>query len=492
MLESEDKNDNSEQIIDNSNNIKRIPTKLKIENFIFKNEVYSDYKPSYFHEAKDNENKDRKSLCFAAIMCSAFYILLIVMIITGKIYPYIFPCFLLFICACIGTWKVFPFYLFSISTINVIDYLKKRINAKVKLAENLPIPAKYIVDVTGKIDIPKEYNFVSVSKIQYFIDKSLNDFINKYYSKKIDKDDLNKKDIDLLDEDEDEDSKFMKKKIRKKQKKENYKPLNYILIKIQNLYYGGSEFFEKPYNILEDFTQLIVIDKKFFYFAKYGSIIFSILQIQWIFTLILDCMKYGDTYICIHPAKIFIGENNYLSPDITEINIHGEVIKQEDDNILEIDHERIEKIKRIYRGRVEKLKEKMEIEREKEMEERKELEKYRKKIKMEEKKRKENTETLGLWENNNYKIYVYREYNIVYLNLTVWEDNDVSFYKTIKLGDYNPKIRKEEYEGDTNLTTVFIPKGYNIKIIVTNFEYRYNIKIGNGIFDKSFRYNQEE
>lgn len=201
-------------------------------------------------------------------------------------------------------------------------------------------------------------------------------------------------------------------------------------------------------------------------------------------------MKYGGTYIIIHPAKIFIGENNYLNPNITEINIHGEVIKQEDDNILEIDHERIKKIKEIYKGRVEKLKEKIEIEREKEMEERKELEEYRKKIEMKEKKRKENTETLGLWENNNYKIYVYREYNTVYLNLTVWEDNDVSFYKTIKLGDYNPKIRKEEYEGDTNLTTVYIPNGYDIKIIVSNFEFQYNIKIGNGKFDKSFKYNK--
>ena len=74
------------------------------------------------------------------------------------------------------------------------------------------------VDVTGKIDIPKKYNFVSVSKIQYFIDKSLSDFINKYYLKKIDKDDLNKKDIDLFDEDEDKDSKFMKKKKYKKKK----------------------------------------------------------------------------------------------------------------------------------------------------------------------------------------------------------------------------------------------------------------------------------
>ena len=203
-------------------------------------------------------------------------------------------------------------------------------------------------------------------------------------------------------------------------------------------------------------------------------------------------MKYGENYIIIRPAKVFIGENNYLNSNITEINIHGEVIKQEDDNILEIDHERIEKIKESYKSKVEELKEEMKIEKEKERLERKEREKYRKKKEMEDKIRKENTETLSLWENNNYKIYVYREYNTVYLKLTVWEDNGVSLYKTIKLGDYNPKIREEEYEGDTNLTTVYIPKGYDIKIIVTNFEFRYNIKIGNGKFDKIFRYNQDE
>jgi hypothetical protein len=39
------------------------------------------------------------------------------------------------------------------------------------------------------------------------------------------------------------------------------------------------------------------------------------------------------------------------------------------------------------------------------------------------------------------------------------------------------------------LTSVFTPRGFDIKIKVTNFERNYNIKIGNGIFDRSFRYN---
>ena len=122
------------------------------------------------------------------------------------------------------------------------------------------------------------------------------------------------------------------------------------------------------------------------------------------------------------------------------------------------------------------------------MEKKEEREKLKKKREMEEKRRKENTETLSLWQNNNYVIRVIREFNTVYLKLTVMEFNEISLSRTFELGDYNPKIRKEEYEGDTNLSTVYIPKGYYIKIIVTNFESRYNIKIGNGLFDKSFRY----
>ena len=64
------------------------------------------------------------------------------------------------------TFKVFPLFLFEISTKNVKAHLKKIINAKVKLTEKELIPAKYIVDIAGKIDIPKKYNFVYVRKIQ--------------------------------------------------------------------------------------------------------------------------------------------------------------------------------------------------------------------------------------------------------------------------------------------------------------------------------------
>ena len=144
MIECEDKDDYSEQIIDNQ----RISKELKIENFI-------SHRQSYFYSENDDEKNDIQIILASGVFSTGFHILLIVMIVTGEIYPYIFPVVLIFICACISTWKVFPFYLFSISTINVIDHLKKIINAKVILNDNIPIPAKYVVDVTGKIDIPK-------------------------------------------------------------------------------------------------------------------------------------------------------------------------------------------------------------------------------------------------------------------------------------------------------------------------------------------------
>lgn len=486
MKEMENKNDNSEQIIENNNNKKRIPTILKIENnFNLGNESsYFKYKPSYFHKNYydyKEEKKKKEYLLGAIAFNNIFHLFLILILKTGNYYL-IFPCVCIFICSFISSFLIFPYYLYSISTINVIDYLKKRINAKVFLSKK--IPAKYVVDVTGKIDIPKNYNFVFVSKIQYFIDKSLSNFIDKYLNTV--KDD----DSDSLDKDDDEDVDEYEDKNEKKKKNDNqeYRYLNYSFIK--GLYYRGDIFLEKPFISSNDFGEVFVIDKKFFYFAKYGSILFSILQIQWILTLILKLMKYSDNYIVIRPAKVFISENNYLNTNKTEINIHGKVIKQEDDNILKIFHKVIKNIRKKYNLKQKKLKEENRIKREIEKKKREELENIEKKKQIEEKKRKENTETLGLWENDNYKIYVYREYNTVYLKLTVWENYEVSLNKTIELGNYNPKIKKEEYEGDTNLTTVYIPKGYYIKIIVTNFEYRYNIKIGNGKFDKSFKYNQ--
>lgn len=272
--------------------------------------------------------------------------------------------------------------------------------------------------------------------------------------------------------------------LKKKKKKDlRYTNIDNTILKNKSLYYSSAEKF--------------IINKKFFYFAKYGSIAFSILQIQWIFSLILDLLSYGEEYIVINPIKLFIYEKVYLDHDKTKINIHGEVITQEEDITLEINEEFIEKLKEKYKLRLEEIKLKNEIEREKErekMKERKKIEKERekerKKKEKEERERRENTKELSLWKNDNYKIYVYREYNTVYLNLTVWAYNEISFQKTIELGDYNFEVEEEEYEGDTSLTTVYIPNGYYIKIIVSNFEFQYNIKIGNGKFDKSFKYNK--
>ena len=64
-----------------------------------------------------------------------------------------------------------------------------------------------------------------------------------------------------------------------------------------------------------------------------------------ILTLNLDLLNYGEDYIDIYPAKILIDEKDYLNPNGTEVNIHGETINKEYNNKFEIAQEDIERIK---------------------------------------------------------------------------------------------------------------------------------------------------
>ena len=124
----------------------------------------------------------------------------------------------------------------------------------------------------------------------------------------------------------------------------------------------------------------------------------------------------------------------------------------------------------------------------KDFKEEEELEQLKLKMKEDRKRElKKNTEILSKWENSNYYIEVYREYIKVKLLLIVREYRKEVINNRFKLGDYDSSI--EENVEDLGLTSVFTPRGINIKIKVTNFEHNYNIKIGNGIFDRSFKYN---
>ena len=235
------------------------------------------------------------------------------------------------------------------------------------------------------------------------------------------------------------------------------------------LYYGESGFSQN--------NEIFVINNNFlFKFSKYGSYVFSILQIQWIFSIFLYLYGYFE-YIENYPAKLIVSE--YLNHDITEINIHGKVFKQEDNITLEYKEKAIEAVKEkfISEQKQEKLKQERKIQKEKEEAEKKRL-------------LEENTVTLSIWDNNNYTMKVYREYNTVYLTLEVYDHRTLRYRKRIKLGNYDSNITEKEYEGETEGTTVFIHNGYDIKITITNYEYKYNIIVGNGIYDNSFSYNR--
>ena len=103
--------------------------------------------------------------------------------------------------------------------------------------------------------------------------------------------------------------------------------------------------------------------------------------------------------------------------------------------------------------------------------------------KKEEKRIKDNTYILSRFENNNYYINVKREDNDVYLYFRTRDDKH--YLNNYYLGRYNPNIKEEIlYEGRT---TIYKPKGAKGRIEVTNYEFKYNVKI-NDDFSRSYDY----
>ena len=111
---------------------------------------------------------------------------------------------------------------------------------------------------------------------------------------------------------------------------------------------------------------------------------------------------------------------------------------------------------------------------------------YLKRIENDEKEKQrieENTYVLSLFKNNNYTIKVKREDNDVYL---YFQTRDGKHYlNNYYLGEYNPDIKKEIYYEDR--TTIYQPKGVKCRIEVTNYEFKFNLKI-NDDFSRSYDY----
>ena len=113
--------------------------------------------------------------------------------------------------------------------------------------------------------------------------------------------------------------------------------------------------------------------------------------------------------------------------------------------------------------------------------------KEKERISEEKRKLRENTKFLSSWDNANYYIKVQKVYDNVEVKLEIYY-RDETIRKKIDVGDYEPDA--EEREEDLGNSSVYYPRGKNIKIEVTNYERKYTIKVGNK-FSASYFYKNE-
>ena len=299
-------------------------------------------------------------------------------------------------------------------------------------------PAKYSTDITGTINIPKNISYARILDVQFYTEFDYKNFYEQY--KKIY-------------------SKFYCEAIISNENK---------IININR----------RIYSLNSNSSSSSV---------NFYTTICCLLLLQWLNAFIKSFCSNKIVIIC--PAKLITKE--FALNSKTCICVHGKKIIPEQFNTVEINLERNEKFENKYKTfeKKEKIrKEKEEEERKKKEEERKKEEEERYKRLKEEEERKldeeRNTENLSVFYNNNYKIKVYRIYDDVHLKMWCRTAKGPYEYESY-LGYYDKDF--EENIKDEGNCTIYYPKGFNIKIEVTNFENRFNVKIGTE-FTKSFLY----
>ena len=173
-------------------------------------------------------------------------------------------------------YKLFPFYLKKIDIRrNFSEYIEKMLNTQVKIEtkNRTNIDYKYIYDITGKINIPKNHKFISVKKFQIFIDKDIKNIRAKCAFIDRKKDLFKKIYIKFSDQDKDDKLKFA--------------PIEY-----DN--FNNSKFD----------NQLIVfaLDNTNFQIIINISYVLLVFQVLWIFAIYMILNNYSAC-IDIYPAK---------------------------------------------------------------------------------------------------------------------------------------------------------------------------------------------
>ena len=364
-----------------------------------------------------------------------FYLLFLTVILTGNS---IFYFILIYFIGLIVQVKVFPIpcnYNSKIEFENDIYKLLKS-SAEISLTKYKKItcnyPGKYIFDITGDINIPKDIKFVKFGNIQYYVDEGIVDF---------------KKHFDTL---------YGKSKLKKKLMCDDKQ------FSLSNLYYDLSS--DNNYYSITIKTRIL-----------------SFLLLEWIEAIYYN--YFSSNCIIIYPAKLISKQNNVYAE--TKINIHGNVIENKYYVVSKNDTEQSENLEQEYLNNLKNIKEKKEKEKEekrKEME-RKQIEKERRLERQRD--RENNTEILCNYKTNNFNITFKKIYDEVYAYLVVYQKNK-NIKKEIDLGEYEEYAEEEIIDKEGNSVTYY-PKGKDIKIEFINFEYKYIIKIGT-IFSESYYY----
>ena len=375
------------------------------------------------------------------IFSVTFYLLLISVILTMKIWLIIFLIFIYF------TGSFFQFGVipnpyeygskvdFETKLNNIMHGCAKIIFYQIKNKEKKNVmiyPGKYSTDITGTINIPKNFSYAVIEDVQYYTEKDYRNFYDQY--------------------------------------KKLY-PKSYCEAIIVND--------KKKININRRIYSLN--SKSSTSSINFFTTICCLLLLQWLNAFLKSFCS--NKIVVIYPAKLITKE--FALNSQSSIIVHGNKISADKFNTVEINLERNEQFENKYKTFEEKEKIRMEKLEEKRKKEKEEFEK-RQKEEYERKLDKErNTEELSDFYNNNYRIRVYRVYNNVYLKMRCKCYKGFYDYEAEYPYQYDKDF--EESIKDEGNITIYYPRGLNVKIEITNYENRYTVKIGTE-FTKSFLY----
>lgn len=363
-------------------------------------------------------------ICF--FFSLSFYILLAAAILTGDKTAIIYL-IIVYLLGTIIQIYIVPIPCLYFSKMEFDENMKRLFNSTVHISlkskkDAIEYPIKYISDITGEINIPKNIEYVKIGRIQYYFEEDFLTFTKQYKS--------------IIG------NYTVSKKLSYKNEPIKKIYLYYALNSVSNAY------------------SINMINR-----------ILCLMLLQWISAL-YNKLK-PKKCVIIYPAKLI---TTNLKNSNTNINVHGKVINIESYIYANMQSEKADKLREDYTKKMNDIAEK-----------KRQKEKEKERISEQKRKLRENTEVLSSWDNINYYIKVQKVYDNVEVKLEIYY-NDKTIKKKIDVGNYEPDA--EEREEDEGNSSIYYPRGKNIKIEVINYERKYTVKIGNK-FTASYFYKNE-